>query len=84
VITAVERSDFPVIKAVAVSLAVLTMLINLLVDLMYRAVDPRVSSSEAGAGGAAQPALPGPALLALCLAPPADRVVATSSRLICC
>jgi len=43
VITAVERSDFPVIKAVAVSLAVLTMLINLLVDLMYRAVDPRVS-----------------------------------------
>ena len=32
-----------VIKAVAVSLAVLTMLINLLVDLMYRAVDPRVS-----------------------------------------
>ena len=43
VITAVERSDFPVIKAVAVSLAVLTMLINLLVDLMYRAVDPRMS-----------------------------------------
>ena len=43
VITAVERSDFPVIKAVAVSLAVLTMLINLLVDVLYRAVDPRLS-----------------------------------------
>ncbi|HPU52253.1 MAG TPA: ABC transporter permease [Burkholderiaceae bacterium] len=43
VITAVERSDFPVIKAVAVSLAVLTMLINLLVDVLYRAADPRLS-----------------------------------------
>jgi peptide/nickel transport system permease protein len=43
VITAVERSDFPVIKAVTVSLALLTMLINLLVDVLYRAVDPRVS-----------------------------------------
>ena len=43
VITAVERSDFPVIKAVTVSLALLTMLINLLVDVLYRAADPRVT-----------------------------------------
>jgi peptide/nickel transport system permease protein len=43
IITAVNRSDFPVIKAVTVYLAVLTMLINLLVDVMYKYVDPRVS-----------------------------------------
>jgi peptide/nickel transport system permease protein len=43
IITAVNRSDFPVIKAVTVYLAVLTMIINLLVDVMYKYVDPRVS-----------------------------------------
>ena len=43
IITAVNRSDFPVIKAVTVYLAVLTMLINLAVDVMYKFVDPRVS-----------------------------------------
>jgi peptide/nickel transport system permease protein len=43
IITAVNRSDFPVIKAVTVYLAILTMLINLLVDVMYKFVDPRVS-----------------------------------------
>ncbi|MDQ3026014.1 MAG: ABC transporter permease [Pseudomonadota bacterium] len=43
IITAVNRSDFPVIKAVTVYLAILTMIINLLVDVMYKYVDPRVS-----------------------------------------
>ncbi|MES2354360.1 MAG: ABC transporter permease [Pseudomonadota bacterium] len=42
VITAVERSDFPVIKAITVYLAVFTMFINLGVDLLYKWVDPRV------------------------------------------
>lgn len=39
---AVNRSDYPVIQAVTIYLAVLTMVINLLTDLMYKAVDPRV------------------------------------------
>ena len=43
VVTAVNRSDFPVIKAVTVYLAIITMVINLLVDVMYKFVDPRVS-----------------------------------------
>ena len=43
IVTAVNRSDFPVIKAVTVYLAVLTMIINLAVDVMYKVVDPRVS-----------------------------------------
>ena len=42
VILAVERSDFPVIKAVTVYVAVATMVINLAADLLYRAIDPRV------------------------------------------
>ncbi len=42
VILAVERSDFPVIKAITVYVAVATMIFNLLTDLMYKAVDPRV------------------------------------------
>ena len=42
VILAVERSDFPVIKAITVYVAFATMLTNLLADLMYKAVDPRV------------------------------------------
>jgi peptide/nickel transport system permease protein len=42
VILAVERSDFPVIKAVTVYVAAATMIFNLLTDLMYQAVDPRV------------------------------------------
>jgi peptide/nickel transport system permease protein len=42
VILAVERSDFPVIKAVTVYIAIATMVINLAADLLYKAVDPRV------------------------------------------
>jgi len=42
VLLAVNRSDYPVIQAVTIYLAVLTMLINLLTDLAYRVADPRV------------------------------------------
>ena len=42
VILAVERSDFPVIKAITIYVAVATMVFNLLADLLYQAVDPRV------------------------------------------
>ena len=42
VLTAVNRSDFPVIQAVTIYLAFLTMLINLLTDLAYKVADPRV------------------------------------------
>ena len=42
VFLAVNRSDYPVIQAVTIYVAVLTMLINLGADLLYRLVDPRV------------------------------------------
>ena len=42
VILAVERSDFPVIKAVTIYVAIATMIVNLIADLLYKAIDPRV------------------------------------------
>jgi peptide/nickel transport system permease protein len=42
VLLAVNRSDFPVIQAVTIYLAFLTMVINLLTDLAYKVADPRV------------------------------------------
>ncbi|MEB5477218.1 ABC transporter permease [Acinetobacter pollinis] len=42
VILAVERSDFPVIKAITVYIAALTMIFNLLADLTYKLIDPRL------------------------------------------
>ena len=43
ILLAVNRSDYPVIQAIAVYLAVLTMVINLVVDLLFKLVDPRVA-----------------------------------------
>jgi peptide/nickel transport system permease protein len=42
VYNAVNRSDYPVIQAVTVYLAVITMIVNLLTDVTYKLVDPRV------------------------------------------
>ena len=42
VILAVERSDFPIIKAVTIYVAIATILINILTDVVYRVLDPRV------------------------------------------
>jgi peptide/nickel transport system permease protein len=42
VILAVNRSDYPVIQAITVYLAMITMVINLGVDVLYKLVDPRV------------------------------------------
>ena len=42
VILAVERSDFPLIKAVTVYVAIATMVVNLATDLLYKVLDPRV------------------------------------------
>ena len=39
---AVNRSDYPVIQAFTVYLATLTMVINLVTDILYKFVDPRV------------------------------------------
>jgi peptide/nickel transport system permease protein len=42
VLLAVNRSDYPVIQATTIYLAIFTMVINLLTDVLYKLVDPRV------------------------------------------
>jgi len=42
ILLAVNRNDYPVIQAFAIYLSMLTMSVNLLTDLLYRWVDPRV------------------------------------------
>ena len=42
VLLAVNRSDYPVIQAVTIYLAVITMAVNLLTDVLYTFADPRV------------------------------------------
>jgi peptide/nickel transport system permease protein len=42
VLLAINRGDYPVIQATTIYLAMLTMLINLATDLLYKVADPRV------------------------------------------
>jgi peptide/nickel transport system permease protein len=42
ILLAVNRSDYPVIQAFAVYIAVITMAVNLVTDVLYTLVDPRV------------------------------------------
>ncbi len=42
ILLAVNRSDYPVIQAFAIYIAVITMVVNLLTDVLYKVVDPRV------------------------------------------
>jgi len=42
ILLAVNRSDYPVIQAFAIYIAALTMVVNLVTDLLYKLVDPRV------------------------------------------
>jgi peptide/nickel transport system permease protein len=42
VLLAVNRSDYPVIQAVTIYIAVITMVVNLATDVLYKLADPRV------------------------------------------
>jgi len=42
VLLAVNRSDYPVVQAVTVYVAAITMAVNVLTDVLYKLVDPRV------------------------------------------
>lgn len=41
-LNAVDKSDFPIIKAITITIAVATMVFNLLADVLYKWIDPRV------------------------------------------
>jgi peptide/nickel transport system permease protein len=42
VILSVERSDFPMIKAITIYIVIAIMVFNLLADIVYKLIDPRV------------------------------------------
>lgn len=42
ILLAVGRGDYPVIQAITIYLAAFTMVVNLLTDMLYRMLDPRV------------------------------------------
>ena len=42
ILKAVDSSDFPVIKAITIYLVIAVMVFNLLADLLYKLIDPRV------------------------------------------
>ncbi|WP_434635034.1 ABC transporter permease [Chromobacterium sp. CV08] len=41
-LNAVDKSDFPVIKAITITIAAAAMVFNLLADILYKWIDPRV------------------------------------------
>jgi ABC-type dipeptide/oligopeptide/nickel transport system permease component len=41
-VTAVSGRDFPVVQGVTMMVAVVTLVVNLLVDITYAYVDPRI------------------------------------------
>ena len=42
VVDAVKQRDYPVLQAVVLVLALIVLLINGLVDVLYRRIDPRI------------------------------------------
>ncbi|PTE06252.1 ABC transporter permease [Mesorhizobium helmanticense] len=48
-VNAIQRRDYPVAQGVVLFLTLLYLLLNLLVDLLYGLIDPRVRLSDAGA-----------------------------------
>lgn len=46
-VTAIEARDFPKVQAVVVLTALLFVAVNLVVDLVYRAIDPRIGAADA-------------------------------------
>jgi ABC-type dipeptide/oligopeptide/nickel transport system permease component len=41
-LSAVKTSDFPLVQGVVITIALMIVLINLIVDLLYGALDPRI------------------------------------------
>lgn len=45
-LTSIQNRDYPVVEAIIVIIAALVILSNLLVDILYRIIDPRVGRSD--------------------------------------
>jgi len=45
-IDAIERRDFPIIQSVVIVVAIVVVVLNLLLDFAYAAIDPRIRYDE--------------------------------------
>ncbi len=45
-LTSIQNRDYPVVEAIIVCIAVLVIVSNLLVDILYRVIDPRTADSD--------------------------------------
>ena len=43
-LTSISNRDYPVVEAVIMGIAMLVILINFLVDILYRVIDPRIGN----------------------------------------
>ena len=41
-VTSISNRDYPVVQAIIVLIVVIVVVINLLVDVLYRVIDPRI------------------------------------------
>jgi peptide/nickel transport system permease protein len=48
VINSIQRRDFVVIQGVVLTIALIYVLINLVVDLLYGVLDPRIRAERSG------------------------------------
>ncbi|MDD6203194.1 MAG: ABC transporter permease subunit [Lachnospiraceae bacterium] len=42
-LTSIQNRDYPVVEAIILCIAFLVIVINLIVDLIYRRIDPRIT-----------------------------------------
>ena len=45
-LTSIQNRDYPVVEAIIVCIAVLVIVSNLLVDILYRVIDPRIITED--------------------------------------
>ena len=45
-LTSISNRDYPVVEAIIMGIAIVVILTNLLVDIIYRIIDPRIGIEE--------------------------------------
>jgi ABC-type dipeptide/oligopeptide/nickel transport system permease component len=43
-LSSINNRDYPVVEAIIMGIAILVMVVNLIVDIIYRLVDPRIET----------------------------------------
>ena len=45
-LTSISNRDYPVVEAIIMGIAIIVLLVNFLVDVIYRIVDPRIGMED--------------------------------------